>query len=134
MQDLVWTKVCHLIGESYPMSSGMKNTMQLDLQKKFVDRIWETSLVEMVQMIGDAWNPTDGFGYLSAETNRERDKYAEEITSFARASEIEIAGAIDAAGSLAAYALCAIGEENGTLLPAPDRVVWRPTEKFGNNK
>ena len=133
MQELVWTKVCHVLGESYPVLAGIDDGTQLYLQKGFIDRLWDSSLTQIVELIGDSWDTSADYMKLSAETNRERDRHADEITSFARAYDIEIRGAIDIAGPLAAEVLCGIGEDNGYSPPNRESAAWRTTENLGKN-
>lgn len=133
MQELVWTKVCHVVGESYPLVENLDPATLLQLQKGFVDRLWETPIVRMFEMIGDAWDASRDYVDLSADTNLERDKHAGEITSYARAYEIEIAGAIDGAGDLIADVLCGLGAAEGHTAPPPGSEAWERTENFGKN-
>ncbi len=123
MQDLVWTKLIYVLGESHPFSSALSPERLLDLQKAFVDRAWSSTLTEMVLSIGDQRGP-DPFARLCVETNLMRDQHADEITDFNHAYEIEIRGAISASGELAAEAVCGWAERNGVPPPARGTAEW----------
>lgn len=133
VHELIWTKVCHVLGQSYPVLAGIDDATQLVLQKGFIDRLWETPLLEMVERIGDAWDRDDPFVDLSQQTNRDRDRHAEEITSFARAYEIELTGAIDATDEMGAEVLCSVGERAGHEVPSPGTDAWPATVNAGKN-
>ena len=117
MQELVWTKVCHILGPSYPVDRDFDADLMVELQKKFMDDFWEASLTNMVRQIGDQGGPVEDYRPLTADTNRQRDLYADEITSYEKAYDIELRGGIDACGDLAVEVLCAIGEKAGMGVP-----------------
>ena len=133
MQELIWTKVCHVLGERYPVVRGLDEAILLDLQRGFIDQLWQSSLVQMVDLIGDRWDFDDGTAEISAAFNRERDEHAHEVPSFERAYEAEIAGIIDATGETIAGVLCGIGEEDGFEGPQHGGDAWHETENFGKN-
>jgi hypothetical protein len=89
----------------------------VELLKKFMDDFWEASLTDMVRQIGDQGGPVEDYRPLTADTNRQRDLYADEITSYEKAYDIELRGGIDACGDLAVEVLCAIGEKAGMGVP-----------------
>ena len=73
MQELVWTKVCHVIGEAFPVLEGLDPEALLDLQRDVVDDLWACSFQEMIERIGNQPRAQDPHQALSEETNRERD-------------------------------------------------------------
>lgn len=124
MQQLVWTKVCHILGPSYPVMDGFDAKTMVYLQKRFLDHLWTLSLTEMLQAIGDT-EPPDDYAPLTAETNRLRDLHANEITSFASAYDMELRGGIEAWGELATDVLNTVGRRAGLGQPDPTSVEER---------
>lgn len=112
MKELIWTKVCHILGPSYPVTDQLDAATLLVVQKGVMDDLWELSLTQMVHAIGDAAE-AESYVDLTAETNRLRDLHADEITTFASAYDMELRGAIESVGSLAADILGDIGERAG---------------------
>lgn len=133
MQDLIWTKVCYIVGESYPVIDGLDPADLLALQKGVVDDLWSCTFEEMIRTIGDSPHSAEKHRVLSEETNRDRDIHADEITSFARAYQIELRGGLGACGHLAADALCAMAEADGIPAPARGSPAWREMETVSVN-
>jgi hypothetical protein len=130
MQDLVWTKVCHILGPSYPVSAEIEPKLMVHLQKKTMDSLWDASLTDMIEQCGDHDGPAEDYRPLTEDTNRQRDLYADEITSYEAAYDIELRGGVDAVGALTADVLTAIGEKAGWgVPPAPGH---EPSESMLN--
>ncbi len=119
MQELVWTKVCHVLGESFPTFPGMPPDILLNFQQKFIDRLWNSTLTEMVTTMGDQDRDREDFRALSDDTNRQRDLHQAEITSYRRAYDIELRGAIDASSDAVADAVAGIVEGKGGVRSEP---------------
>jgi hypothetical protein len=91
-----------VLGAIHPEIVGLTPQVNEDSQRRFVDLMWERSLTEFVCSVGEDGFPRDDpYGALSTETNAERDRHGHEITSFERAYEIEVRGALDAMGDTA---------------------------------
>ncbi len=120
MQELVWTKVCHILGPRYPFLAEVDAETMVLLQKNAMDALWQVSLADMIQRIGDEGVEAEDYRPLTEETNRQRDLYVDEITSYEAAYDIELRGAINAFGDLTGDILCDIGEKAG-LGEAPPR-------------
>lgn len=134
MADLVWTKAALVLGEAYPVIDGLEPLDLFDLQRRFIDDLWTTPFSKMIEILGAQPHRDDPHVALSSETNLNRDRHADEITSFERAYEIELRGAIDVCGELAADALCAIAEKDGVTKPAPtDMESWPRLKTVGRN-
>lgn len=127
MQDLVWTSVAYICGETHPTFPWLDATTELSLQKSFADHMWTASLADMLARGGDRDEPEEPFSALSQETNAERDKYAHEIVSFSGAYKIELAGGLDAAGAILADVMCAHAEKHGHAPPLPGSAAWLET-------
>ena len=134
MQELVWTKVCHILGPRYPVSPEIEPSLMVYLQKTTTDRLWEASLTDMIEQCGDHGGPAEDYRLLTEDTNRQRDLYADEITSYEAAYDIELRGAIDAASVVAAEVLIAIGEKAGLgVAPPPGQETSEPMLNLARN-
>jgi hypothetical protein len=69
MSDLVWTKLCYVLGYVHPHSSKLSPADELRLQKAFVDKMWTIPLAEWFEMIGDQKGPEEPFEKLAANLN-----------------------------------------------------------------
>jgi len=119
MQELVWTKVCHILGPSYPVDEEIEPALMVALQKKTMDSLWEASLTEMLEQAGDQAEAVENYRTLTDDTNRQRDHYADEMTSYEVAYDAELRGAIEAFGELTANILCDLGKRAGVGQPPP---------------
>lgn len=105
LQALVWTKVANILGPSHPFSPHLDPATMLRAQIAVADELWETSMTDLILQVADTTGPSDDYGPLTEETNRNRDEYAGEITNFKVAYDIELRGAIEGVGDLAADTL-----------------------------
>jgi hypothetical protein len=120
MQELIWTKAANSFGESHPNHPALSVKDNIKLQKLFFDKMWDCSLSEMVELIGNAEAPEDRFTDLSAETTEQSHLHAHELNSFAEAYDTELKGAISASGPIAARVIKDL-EARDAGLPASDR-------------
>jgi hypothetical protein len=125
IEDLAWTKLGYVLGELYPEIAGLGTSINEGLQRRFVDLMWDCSLTELIRTAGEeGFPPDDPYRALSARTNTERDRFAYEITSFERAYEIEIRGALDALGDTAMDIMVEWGRRQNTPAPSPGSPEW----------
>lgn len=61
MQELIWTKVAYVLGDAYPSLTGLSLTEELTIQRAFFDHLWNCSLSDMVERIGDNIPTNDDF-------------------------------------------------------------------------
>ena len=127
MQNMVWTKVCHILGPSYPFDDAIDAETMVVLQKRTIDTLWKAPLIDMILRAGDDSGEHEDFGPLTEDANRQRDLYADEITSYQVAYDAELRGAIDAFGDLTADILLEIGARAGLGEPSEkgDRALIR---------
>lgn len=119
MQELIWTKVAYVLGDTYPSLAELSPAEELAIQKSFFDYLWGHSLSDMVKTTGDDIPPSDGFAELSRETNEKNAEHRDELRSFAQTYDIELKGAIEIAGDVAADVMNQLAEkEAGHELPA----------------
>jgi hypothetical protein len=119
MKELVWTKVCHILGPSYPYSDDIDPGVMVSLQKKTIDTLWAASLVDMIVAAGDHGGEPEDYRPLTEDTNRQRDLWTHEITSYKAAYDIELRGAIEAFDELTADILVDLGQAAGLGAPTP---------------
>ena len=122
MQKLIWTKVAYVLGDTYPSLAQLSSAEELTIQKAFFDHLWSCSLSDMVKTIGDNTPFPDGFAKLSEYTNERNAQYKDELRSFAQTYDIELRGAIEVAGDVAADVIQQLAEKEAgrQLLPTPD--------------
>lgn len=111
IQELIWTKVAYVLGNIHPSIAVLLPAEEVELQKAFFDHLWEHSLVDMIDTIGDADTPDDHFRSLSKETNEQNLRYRDELKSFEGAYDTEPRGAIELAGDIAADIIADFAEK-----------------------
>lgn len=111
MQELIWTKVAYALGDTYPSLAELSPAEELAIQKSFFDRLWDHSLSDMVETMGDNMPRSDGFAELSRETNEKNAEYRDELRSFAQTYDTELRGAIEVAGDIAADVMHQLAEK-----------------------
>lgn len=111
MQELIWTKVAYVLGDIYPSLAEFSAAEELTIQKSYFDYLWAHSLSDMVKTMGDNIPPADGFAELSRETNENNAEHRNELRSFAQTYDIELRGAIEIAGDVAADAVHQLAEK-----------------------
>lgn len=119
MQELIWTKVAYVLGDTYPALAELSPTEELAIQKSFFDYLWDYSLSDIVKTMGDNIPPSDGFSDLSRETNEKNAQHRDELRNFAQTYDTELRGVIEVAGDVAADVIHQLAEkEAGQELPA----------------
>ena len=122
MQELIWTKVAYVLGDMYPSLARLSPTEELTIQVAFFDHLWDCSLTKMVKTIGGKIPPKDRFAELSRKTNEKNAEHKDELRSFAQTYDIELRGAIELAGEVAADVLHQLAEKDAgcKLSPTPE--------------
>lgn len=92
---LVWDKLCYVLGMVHPTQTGFDPKTELLVQKAFVDRLWDISLTEMLDVLAAGKPPPKvDFDDLANKLNRGSRDHAGEIRSFKQAYLSEISGAL----------------------------------------
>ncbi|MDO3606540.1 hypothetical protein [Ralstonia pseudosolanacearum] len=122
MQELIWTKAAYVLGGAYPSLVHISPDEELVIQKAFYNHLWDCSLGEVVKTIGDNTTLPDGFAELSRYTNEKNAQYKDELRSFAHTYEVELKGAIELAGDVAADVIHELAEKEAgcQLSPTPE--------------
>lgn len=102
LQELIWTKVANVLGNTFPSLAQLPPVEEFAIQKAFFDHLWNCSLTKMIEAIGDNIPPPDYFTALARETNEKNAQYKDEFRSFTQAYDAELRGVIEVAGDVAA--------------------------------
>ncbi len=124
MQELIWTKVAYALGDTYPSLAQLSPADELAIQKAFFDHLWDYPLSELVKIMGDKIPPPDRFEDLSREINEKNAQHRDELRSFVQTYDIELKGAIDVAGDLAADVLHRLAEKEAMRKLSPTHGEW----------
>jgi hypothetical protein len=95
LDHLVWTVVPYVLGTMHPVDNRFPAAEQRVIQKTFIDRLWRTRLVDMVQIVDQPqWNFDAMQGIARRLNDGNRDHQAE-LTSFRKVYADEATGAAD---------------------------------------
>jgi hypothetical protein len=94
LEALVWSKLSYVLGVTHPTHTSFDENAELFIQKAFFDHMWEMSLTQMFQTIGNAMPPGDSFGRTAEVLNAGNRNHVREIGSYKQAYRAEIAGGI----------------------------------------
>lgn len=93
LQELIWLKLSYVLGVVWPSNTPFDNKTERVIQKSFTDHMWNTSLTEVIEMLGSSdpiKSPT--FDNLATQLNKDNDKHKNEIVSFKQAYRTEVSG------------------------------------------
>ena len=94
LQQLVWTKLPYLLGETHPTKTPFAPNEELVIQKAFFEHMWGISLGEMVSIIGDPPDTGADWQRLAANLNAQNRAHYSELRSFPHAFRVEFEGAL----------------------------------------
>lgn len=122
MQELIWTKVAYAMGDMHPTFENLPADVQLELQKRFYDHLWNRPLAEMAGSMGDDRQERRDFARLTEETNANNRSHRAELRSFEHAYDVELRGVIGIAGGIADDVVSELAsrEAGPTLTPTPE--------------
>ena len=102
LRHLVFLKVGYALGIVHPVSDVFDEATQLAVQKAFFDKMWSTSLADLIMASRDAMPPeARSFSDLAVALNAGNAVHAEEVRSFARAYVAESRGVASVFAELA---------------------------------
>ncbi|KQS51289.1 hypothetical protein [Sphingomonas sp. Leaf198] len=102
MQELIWTKVAYALGDMYPKLDGAPPEDQLELQKRVFDHLWETPLSDLVAGMDDGTELRRDYTELTRDTNARNQEHRDELRSYENAYDVELRGAVEVVGEIAA--------------------------------
>lgn len=93
---LVWVKVPYTLGTMHPTGAPFDAETELVVQKAFLDEMWASTLVDMLDVAGDAELPAQvDFAALAQRLTQESRQHDHENRSFKQLYESEMIGAVD---------------------------------------
>ncbi|MGU7852987.1 hypothetical protein ACV22X_09575 [Burkholderia orbicola] len=121
IQELIWTKAAYVLGSTHPSLPYLSSDEELIIQKALCNRLWDCSLVSIVNAIADEASPQDDFVELSQSTNVKNLQHKDELRSFAQTYDVELRGVVELAGDVAADIIYKLYEKEvgGPLLRTP---------------
>lgn len=92
----VWTKLAYILGFFTPANTCFRKDEELAMQKAFLDQMWQTSLADMVDVIGisNILN-SKGLKDCSDQLNKNKARYGKDCKSFEHVFLSELAGLLD---------------------------------------
>jgi hypothetical protein len=134
MQELVWTKLSYTLGYIHPSLPNLEKATELGLQKGFFDVMWEKSLSEIIETIGDADLP-DREELRRTASGIDADIKAHEHTlkSYQQTYRDEIVGAADVCSDLAADVIAGMAERAGVTPADRGSPSWIECERMCRN-
>jgi hypothetical protein len=97
IEELVWTKLSNVLGDSRPANTLFSAKDELAIQKAFFDHLWEYPLSEMIEILGRTKPPADNFEQLATQINLENRKHSTDVSSFKQVYLSEFKGALSVA-------------------------------------
>ncbi|MBU3641685.1 hypothetical protein [Polynucleobacter sp. Fuers-14] len=105
LQQLVWTKLANVLGETHPFNMPFSRDEELVIQKAFSDLIWNTSLVDLQGYIDVPLQLNQEA--LATQLNAENNAHQSMIGSYPQAFRAEFEGGL----SLFQYEMSALVKE-----------------------
>lgn len=112
MQELIWTKIANVLGVFSPKLDHLSLVDELTAQKQFFDHLWDHSLTDLVEVIGDEARPSDEYDKLSKEINVLNADHSDELRSFVQTYDLELRGIIEIVGDVAADVILALAQQD----------------------
>jgi len=91
---LVWSKLSYVHGVVHPTNTVFDSEQQLYIQKAFFDHMWDISLIEVVDILGDSPVPPTNFDAVAEKLNKANSVHLDEIRSYKQAYTAEIGGVL----------------------------------------
>lgn len=124
LQDLVWTKVAYVLGDSYPSIGRLSISDELIIQRRVIDRLWDLSLSDMINLVdGEPDSPGDSFMKIAQEINTNNNINKDELRSYPQAYDIELRGMIDLLKEVTGSSVIRIMEKRAgrRFIPTPNQ-------------
>jgi hypothetical protein len=95
LDHLVWTVVPYVLGAMHPVDNRFPAAEQRVIQKAFIDRLWRTRLVDMVQTLDQPKWKFDAMEGIAQRLNDGNRNHLAELTSFRKVYADEATGGAD---------------------------------------
>lgn len=94
IDNLVWTKLSYIFGETHPHQTLFEPAEELAIQKSFLDYMWDITLTKIMENIDfENWEQQD-WQKTAKRLNLGNKEHAIEIRSYKQAYRIEFEGAL----------------------------------------
>ena len=119
MEELIWTKLLYVLGFNMPVLESLPPTVQLEVQKAWLDHSWSITITDMVDVIGnDTEEFAKAFPDISNALNRGKVEHHHENKSFKQLFLSELWGMLDLCSPLFADVMAYMYEkESGQSAP-----------------
>jgi hypothetical protein len=94
LKSLIWSKMNYIFGDMYPINTGLIPDKERVMQKVCYDWMWEGSLTEIVDILGDEQPPLSDFKELASSLNEVMAKFSDKIQNFQQVCAKEIEGGL----------------------------------------
>jgi len=101
LDHLVWTVVPYVLGAMHSVDNRFPSAEQRVIQKAFIDRLWRTRLVDMVQTLDQPKWKFDAMEGIAQRLNDSNRDHQAELTSFRKVYADEATGGADLFAPLA---------------------------------
>jgi hypothetical protein len=95
LDHLVWTVVPYVLGAMHPVDNRFPAAEQRVIQKSFIDQLWRTRLVDMVQTLDQSKWKFDAMEGIAQRLNDGNRDHQAELTSFRQVYADEATGGAD---------------------------------------
>ena len=125
LANLMWTKLSYVLGFQHPSFAEIDSKFELEIQKRFFDKMWTITLAEMVETIGgESADTSEAFERLAVRLNQENAAYAEELKSFSGTYKAEIRGVASICAPIVAEVIEDISHKEGRAVPKRGSLEW----------
>jgi hypothetical protein len=126
---LIWTKLSCVFGDMYPTNTGLSQDRETVMQKVCYDHIWDCSLTEIVDTLGDKQPPLSDFKELASSLNVGIAKFSHKIQSFQQVFAKEFEGGLSIYMPEARKILEDKYEQNGGVMPINSEAEQKEIER-----
>jgi hypothetical protein len=135
MQELVWTKLSYTLGYIHPSLPGrLDRATELALQKGFFDEMWKKSLLEILEVIGDADLPVrDELRRSASGIDADIKVHMHTLKSYQQTYKDEIVGTVDVYSDLAADVMGGMAERDGVTPAERGSPSWIECQRMCRN-
>lgn len=123
LEELLWTKVGSIAGYFEPELPGVASAENQAIQSLFAERMWQTTLVEMLEVGGDALvEPRLEHARWAEHTNAQNAAHAGELTTLQKTFEAELRGVFEAEEELLREAVAHLFEKQRGRRATPEEL------------
>lgn len=130
LRHLVWTRGLGVMGIRVPPLDGLEREVALEIQRGFVDEMWNRASLSDIAASQWSWpEGDDDFSDLTGQLNRDVAAHQAELRSFQHAYRIEAAGAADIGGDMAMEIVADMAARHGQATAAAGSQAWLEAQR-----